>query len=110
MALTPTFSGGERESFRPYFPRERAGVRGVSRSPTSASPKGPPGMPPRFRVVALLGLGFLPGCRTLPVEGMLRTDSKVAGQIQASVDLRTPPAPHSGPMVPVLVRSAPGGP
>jgi protease-4 len=60
----------------------------------------------------------LAGCHEIPIHGLIHTDSKVAGAfdarlagaVDAKVDVRLSPLPDPGPMVPVVVRSSPGGP
>jgi protease-4 len=57
------------------------------------------------------------GChQSIPITGALHTDSHVSGTIQSasriegSLDVRVPPAPDPGPMVPTVVRGIPGNP
>jgi protease-4 len=62
----------------------------------------------------LLGLVLVlftaPGCHTIPFFGKVQTDANVNAGFKGSVDVRVPPAPDPGPVVPVVVRGAPGGP
>jgi protease-4 len=51
----------------------------------------------------------LPACHPIPVAGKIDADAKVAAGFQGSVDVRIPPAPDPGPVVPVVVRCAPAG-
>jgi protease IV len=60
----------------------------------------------------------LPGCHAFPVTGKVDTDARVTagfqGKIDAgfkgTVDVRVPPAPDPGPVVPMIVRRSPTGP
>jgi len=50
------------------------------------------------------------GCRSFPVVGNIRTDSKVSAGFQGTVDVRVPPAPDLGPVRAVVVRASGCGP
>lgn len=50
------------------------------------------------------------GCRTIPLAGQIRTDANVTAGFNGTVDVRVPTTPDPGPMIPKIVRSAPGGP
>jgi protease-4 len=71
-----------------------------------------PPMPNRSRTraigrIAALVVAGLAGCHhPFPIVGNLRTESG----FQGTVDVRTPPVTDPGPMVPMVVRTAPAGP
>ena len=52
----------------------------------------------------------LAGCRSIPVAGDIRADARVAGAVNGSFDVKIPPAPDPGPVVPVVVRPGSAGP
>jgi protease-4 len=51
----------------------------------------------------------LPGCHSIPIVGKVDTDAKVTAGFQGTVDVRVPPAPDPGPVVPMVVRAATTG-
>jgi protease-4 len=53
-----------------------------------------------------LGLGVAPGCHALPLAGRVDTNANISAGLQGTVDVRVPPAPDPGPVVPVVVRAA----
>jgi protease IV len=55
-------------------------------------------------------LATLAGCHSIPVDGDVRADARVKGDINGTFDVRIPPAPDPGPVVPVIVRAGAGGP
>jgi protease-4 len=65
-----------------------------------------------LRAVWLAGLGLaaLPGCHSIPLSGKVLTDANVSAGFQGTVDVRVPPAPDPGPVVPVVVRAGSAGP
>jgi protease-4 len=50
------------------------------------------------------------GCHAIPVAGRIQTDANVSAGFQGTVDVRVPPAPDPGPVVPVVVRAGASGP
>jgi protease-4 len=52
----------------------------------------------------------LAGCHPIPVDADVRADARVAGAINGTFDVKIPPAPDPGPVVPIVVRSGAGGP
>ena len=57
----------------------------------------------------VVGLAVLPGCHPIPLIGKIDTDARVTAGFKGSVDVRIPPVSDPGPIVPVVVRVAPGG-
>ena len=55
-------------------------------------------------------LGPLSGCHSIPFDGNVRADARVNGALNGTFDVRVPPAPDPGPVVPVVVRAGSGGP
>ena len=54
-------------------------------------------------------VGSLAGCRTIPIDGKIRTDANVAAGFQGTVDVRLPATTDPGPMIPVVVRAGAAG-
>jgi protease IV len=52
---------------------------------------------------------ILTGCHPIPVDGNIRADARLAGAINGTFDVKIPPAPDPGPVVPVVVRPGAGG-
>lgn len=69
---------------------------------------------PRRLALGLLALVAAPGCHAFPlsVGGKVDTDARVTAGVglQGAVDLRIPPAPDPGPVVPLVIRAAAAGP
>jgi protease-4 len=61
------------------------------------------------RLLALLSVLTAPGCHTIPFAGKLQADADVNAAFKGTVDVRVPPVPDPGPVVPVVVRSAAAG-
>jgi protease-4 len=64
----------------------------------------------RLVFVWTLLLGALAGCHAVPVVGNIRTDANVAGNFNGKVEVNLPASHDPGPMVPQIVRAAPGRP
>jgi protease IV len=56
-----------------------------------------------------MAIGTLAGCHPIPVDGDIRADARVAGAINGTFDVKIPPAPDPGPVVPIVVRPGAGG-
>jgi protease-4 len=57
-----------------------------------------------------LGLSMgLAGCHPIPIAGDIRADAKLAGAINGTFDVKIPPAPDPGPVVPIVVRPGASG-
>ncbi len=94
--------------------------------------------PARMRLAALLGIVALSGCHAIPLTGKVDTDAHVGGKVETdarltgkvdtdarvtanfrgavdaglkgSVEVRLPQASDPGPVVPIVIRQATGGP
>jgi protease-4 len=53
-----------------------------------------------------LALAVGPGCHAVPLAGRVDTNANVSAGFKGTVDVRVPPAPDPGPVVPVVVRAA----
>jgi len=60
--------------------------------------------------LALVFSMMLAGCHPIPVDGQIRADARLAGAINGTFDVKIPPAPDPGPVVPVVVRPGASGP
>ena len=61
------------------------------------------------RLALVLSL-MLAGCHPISVDGDIRADARLAGAINGTFDVKIPPAPDPGPVVPVVVRPGSSGP
>jgi protease IV len=64
----------------------------------------------RRAVLALALAWTVAGCHPIPVGGDIRADARLAGAINGTFDVKIPPAPDPGPVVPVVVKPGAGGP
>jgi protease-4 len=64
----------------------------------------------RILIIVSPLLATLAGCHAVPVVGNIRTDANVAGNFNGKVEVNLPASHDPGPMVPQIVRAAPGGP
>lgn len=67
-----------------------------------------------LRLIALVALTFtalttLPGCHAFPLTGKVDTDARVTAGFNGTVDVRVPPAPDPGPVIPIVVRGSING-
>ena len=72
-----------------------------------------PGLGRRFTTWAALASltpALLSGCHAIPVTGNIRADADVGATFNGSMDIRMPPIPDPGPVVPVIVRASAAGP